>query len=494
MYTVLIAEDELLVRMGLAASVLWEKLGMSVVGEAADGQQAYALFCELKPDILITDLSMPGMDGLTLIRKIRESGENCAVIVVTCLERFGALREAMDLGVVAYLLKVSMSVDDIERALLKAKATLGAPHGHSAQRSREELTRLALEEYCFAGLSSEAFADRVRRQGLEVLEAYYVCCTRLSSERPISGQLQRAFRDMLSERIRGQHVLAMLVGEGTIAALFTRTPKVHEMGDACARFAGYVSDNFGVRLLVGVTLEPVPTAALPACLEHMSDQLAQAEEAFVCFDAEGRRMMENVAEAFEHLRLALWQVADYAFASDAVRRTYPLEDAYTQENGAFSALLAELAERIFRFSGADPQQRLALQQALSRDAGHALRALSGFVREHLPVYRKDICSVIAMAVLHPQSALSLRQAAGMVALHPQYLSNLFKREVGVSYSDFVCTIRLLAAQRGLLRPGCNVRQIAEEMGFSDQAYFCRRFKQLTGKTPAQWKRSSLCGS
>ena len=76
MYTVLIAEDEMLVRMGLAASVLWEKLDMQVVADAADGQKAYELFVEKKPDIVITDLSMPGMDGITLIRNIRASGEN----------------------------------------------------------------------------------------------------------------------------------------------------------------------------------------------------------------------------------------------------------------------------------------------------------------------------------------------------------------------------------------------------------------------------------
>ena len=98
--------------------------------------------------------------------------------------------------------------------------------------------------------------------------------------------------------------------------------------------------------------------------------------------------------------------------------------------------------------------------------------------------------VISFVIRHPEGDLSLKHVATLVSLHPQYLSNLFKRETGVNYSDFVCATRLLAAQRILREGNQSVQQISDALGFSDQAYFCRKFKQLTGKTPAQWRRSN----
>ena len=95
MYKVLIAEDEILVRLGLANSINWEKLDMILVAQASNGVQAFELFQKERPDIVITDIRMPLMDGMTLIQKIREIDSRCKIVIITCVEEFSYARQAI---------------------------------------------------------------------------------------------------------------------------------------------------------------------------------------------------------------------------------------------------------------------------------------------------------------------------------------------------------------------------------------------------------------
>ena len=88
MYKVLFAEDELLVRLGLQNSIPWEKYQMEIAALAGNGLEAYQLFEKVHPDVLITDLRMEGIDGVELLRRVREVDEECAVVVISCLNDF----------------------------------------------------------------------------------------------------------------------------------------------------------------------------------------------------------------------------------------------------------------------------------------------------------------------------------------------------------------------------------------------------------------------
>lgn len=495
MYTVLIAEDEVLVRMGLSVSVQWEKMDMCVVGETSDGKQAYDAFRAQKPDILLTDLSMPDMDGITLIKKIRETNEKCAVIVITCMDRFDLLHEAMELGVVAYLVKATMNVSDIESALKKAKESLGQPKARGAGLESLKRQTPAFEAYLFDGtLTCRELLARGRESGFDVLPEYYMLCAVAHSERDISWQLKKTMRNMLGELLKNQHTVQILQKDEVIVILFTRTPKVHEMARNIDAYCRYMRESFGIRMALAAGVEGIALQELPARAAAMTALCARAGDVppLKWLDALGRLVDAQIQAEFRHLREMLLRTDDYAFALRAVNRVDELERCFERADADLLSGAAALAQMIWTRAGMSGEQIAALQRGLSeaRTPGDALRYISEYAAERLPRYRAEICTVIAYVAAHIGEDLSLKQSAALIAMHPQYLSNLFKKEVGVSYSDFICTEQLALAKKKLRDKTQSVREISEVCGFSDLAYFCRKFKQRTGKTPGEWRRDN----
>ena len=124
MYRVLFAEDELLVRLGLKNSIRWADYEMEVVGEADNGITALELFRRLKPDVLITDIKMGGMDGYELIRRVRDIDGSCAIVIISCLDDFETLRKMMGYCIIGYILKASMTFEEIGDVLKRTKQYL----------------------------------------------------------------------------------------------------------------------------------------------------------------------------------------------------------------------------------------------------------------------------------------------------------------------------------------------------------------------------------
>ena len=95
MIKILIADDEPLVRAGIKAVIPWNDHGFDVIGEVSDGNEAYEKILALKPDILITDIKMPGMDGITLLKKLKQEKVSIQSVVLSCFDEFELVREAM---------------------------------------------------------------------------------------------------------------------------------------------------------------------------------------------------------------------------------------------------------------------------------------------------------------------------------------------------------------------------------------------------------------
>ena len=138
MYRVLFAEDELLVRLGLKNSIRWADYEMEVVGEADNGITALELFRRLKPDVLITDIKMGGMDGYELIRRVRDIDGSCAIVIISCLDDFETLRKMMGYCIIGYILKASMTFEEIGDVLKRTKQYLENIRRQQAEPEPEE--------------------------------------------------------------------------------------------------------------------------------------------------------------------------------------------------------------------------------------------------------------------------------------------------------------------------------------------------------------------
>ncbi|MFB5763677.1 response regulator transcription factor [Paenibacillus medicaginis] len=104
-YQVVIADDEPIIREGIRDTVNWEELGMTVAGEAEDGEEAFALALEKTVDIMLVDMNMPFMDGIELIRRLRAERPGCRFVVISGHDEFAFAQQALRLGVEDYLLK-----------------------------------------------------------------------------------------------------------------------------------------------------------------------------------------------------------------------------------------------------------------------------------------------------------------------------------------------------------------------------------------------------
>lgn len=132
MLRVLVVEDEELIRRGIVLAVDWAALDCMVVGEAANGEEALEAVERLDPNLIITDLKMPKMDGLEMLRQLRERGNGAYVIILTAYDSFEYAQTALRLGAVDFLLK-PFHDGDLEEAVSNLRRRLRRPDGEGGE-------------------------------------------------------------------------------------------------------------------------------------------------------------------------------------------------------------------------------------------------------------------------------------------------------------------------------------------------------------------------
>ncbi len=398
---VLIVEDEVLVREGLKSVIGWNKLGMEVVGDAVNGRQALEIYERERPDIVLTDIRMPVMDGLELIARIREEDKKTGIVILTCYEEFGYLQEALRMGVSDYILKLKMKPAEIEAAMAKVKKKLDEDEENGAGPDGAEEFRLQKEEelkrYIFYHqVSIGFFRSRMERLSLAVKEKDMVLL------RVVIQRYEKARLKIMDDR-------GMLIR----FVILNTTEEIME------KYGG------------GETIQEGPDCFL-LFMNVVNDP--KDEDSWM---EKMQKEISHVLSNFMGVR-AVWGVS-----------------------GVFQSF-TELPDKYQECCQKMQDERVDL----SVEIYEAVRYIEGNLTQRL----------------------TLNQVASSINLSPNYLSSLFKKELGVGFVDYITEKRVERAKELLENTGLKTYEVAQQAGFVDESYFSKTFKRLTGKRPSAFRK------
>ena len=209
MYSILIVDDEPIVKIALRSILPWEEHGFSICGTASNGLEALPLIEQHHPDVIITDLKMPGMDGLELIRTLKEKNCPGEILVLSNYEDFDSVRSALLLGAADYLLKIKIQPDTLLACLNKTVEKLKdeVPRNWETEKKdpEEDIAKLLLEFFQKDVKLSDYMGQHAKTR-LAFMEASCAVCyvtfeKYLSNDAfSISGSL---LRDMILDAVQG---------------------------------------------------------------------------------------------------------------------------------------------------------------------------------------------------------------------------------------------------------------------------------------------------
>ncbi|MFK7692356.1 response regulator [Paenibacillus sp. HJGM_3] len=504
--TVLIVDDELPIRQELRLFP-WESHGFELIGEASNGEEALRFCRNFTPDVVVTDITMPVMDGLALFRALREEYPEALVILLTCHSDFAYACEAVKLGAIEYIVKVTMGEDDLGCALDKAKEV----YARERSRRRSETERQRWE----CSLKLRRFAQDPEAGGMTdfLWEAFGLGLplrlTALHVEARKENRLlvKREVEETLTELERSHLPFAWVPAEDGVYLLLFEPSVQRSAGvlrdqleaamDALCKVIdsrlAYLSGAFRLYAVIG---EPVREAAdFPGCYrtvanEHPNRFYDAASRVFIADTAEAAGAPDETANAeireklkqqdreklvhqFMH-ELPRW-AAKFRIDPDTLKiwaADWLREWLHGQSSGA-RALGAAKALQEARTIG-----------ELIAVIVHEVETLGGKKRK----LRKEIADAQHYIGNHLDQSITLPVVAEQVGLSPHYLSRLFREEAGISFNDYITKLRMDKAVHLLQTTSMRVYEVASAVGIPSYRYFNATFREHTGAAPTAYKK------
>lgn len=493
--SIMIVDDEPLIRRGLRKLIETNELGWSVAGEASNGQEALLQLEQLKPNLILSDIRMPVMDGLELARHISERNCGTAVILLTGFRDFEYAQAAVRYGVKDFLLKPCPE-EEICRVLRQAYEQLRVKAEQRRVREDHALRSVLLRLPQPAGepprtmgwlngrdfwlVSVETFLPEGKQYRAEDIEL-----------------LQFAISNIAAElmTIRGREGRWMTVEYGRFA--FFLEPDSED-----AAFFDHLLKT--VHRLLGLPVKafrlgPVKTEADAEQLYVMHNA---ASPLLVSSDSKYRRIDEAKVQALHAEITSLLLLGKHSEMGTILRQSFESRPEVSLPERKADALCLAMVIR-------EVQRKELEQEAEPGDIASELEGLLGLLS--IPAVDEWISERIALLERvtaqwleerrsglverairyleqHYMEECSLAAVAAHVHLNPNYFSNLFKKQTGESFSGYLTRLRMEKAKLLLTNTDMKIIEIAQAVGYADSNYFATAFKQSAGCSPSEYRK------
>ena len=529
-YKVILVDDEVEVIDIMKQKIRWNDLGFDVVGSATNGVKALELVEKLQPDVVLTDIKMPYMDGLELARKLNQDYPNIYIMLCTGFDEFEYAKEAVHLEIEEYILK---PVNSVELINIFTKLKIKLDQEISERRSMEKLEHYYTESLPLlqANFCSTLIEGRIHEDELQkYLSDYQIslpgplyCCLVIhmsSSQIPenmnslfLAASVQKQAEDRLGKRWKAK--CFPYLGNSVLFAQINNENEIAELTDDCDRFCKYVNRMMGTVVTVGIgqvcsqildlaqsynaAREAVSYRAVYGASRAINiKEIAPKESGEPCFTND----ME-LLNLFKKIRLNSEEEIVEAVDQYIESISFPLKSLQQHH-----VVIMELVTALFRFSvnndiaaegvGGDIGILYGKLLELEPDALRKwLTDISLCFSENLVTARsRSTQSFVSKAKEHVRSQyadvqLSLAQICERLGVSNSYFSTVFKKETGKSFVSYVTDYRMEQAARLLIETNEKSYVIAQKVGYTDPNYFSYVFKRKFGVSPSKYRAEHI---
>lgn len=542
MLKIFLAEDEVIVRETIKRMIPWEDLGFELVGEAADGEMALPLLLRQKPDLLITDIKMPFMDGLTLAKVAKKEIPGLKVVILSGYDDFNYAKQAINIGVEDYLLKPIT-----KNALIERLTEIRSRYEHE-KTQKEYYEKFHREMQAYEKNSSRDFFEalvsgsmdmmeiyrRSEKLGLDIVaEAYNVLIFTMNCEEDFSGQ-REGYSEWEAESLE---LLEEFFSENTSAMLLR-----------CNIF------SYGVLIKGQKETIEENTRSCVSEIQRILDRKEQKRQWFVAAGEPVERLSQiqksyySASRAFSQRYLYDENILYYDEMASMEKKNVTEDDSTYLQKVDVNALnpvilqkflsngLLEETENFvkdyFYAIGQEPLESLVFRNYVTlnvrfsvmsflkeigcdtrtleqEDTEDVLSESSKSLENAIAYAKKIISQAIALrdqnsgnknrSILktavdfidshYMEEDMSLNKAANAANVSANHFSALFSQNMGQTFIEYLTNLRMNKAKEYLRCTSMRSSEIAGEIGYKDAHYFSYLFKKTQGMTPSDYRKA-----
>ncbi len=524
-YKVFLVEDEIVTREGIRDNVDWLSAGLAFCGEAPDGEMALPLIEECKPDILITDIKMPFMDGLQLSKIVREQMPDVKIIILSGHDEFEYAQAAVKLGVTEYLLKPISSnelLKALERIVLLLDSEREERKSYTELQRRNQANSVLLREkfllrLVMGGISSTEAIEQSKQFGLSIIAQYYLVLLlkiEPSDESSPFGyyEYQRVEKIVSDQADNDVNVLYIKkdIDELVLLLIGDNPDQLQEYGISLGNLVKRdvaKEKNCNMKTGMGTPqqrlgeihrsfVEALMSVEKKSLLPHPVD-LNKGAEYFELSKLD-RLALENylkfgaLQNYEEYYSTHIHSVSEAALRSDLIKN-YLLVDVVLSVTQFIRDLGGEVSQII---PDVDDIENL-LKNITS--AGQMNDVLKRIIHNTL-IFRDSRANherskLIQEAKLYVDThfsdpSLKMNLVAEKFNISSGHFSTVFRQNVGETFRDYLTGLRFNRAKELLLSTNLKCAEIASQVGYNDPHYFSTVFKKNAGLSPQQFRAQS----